>query len=93
MKNVASKQGADAVGKPVEPVASAARYEVFLHQFGEAAVGNADDDGEEQGSFLVGLALRGISLTVAPQTKEGKGGIHQHVRHLVESDDGLAVGP
>ena len=54
IKKQSSQTSAEAVGNEVEPVASARRHKMFLYQFSQAAIGDADDNGEPNGSFLVG---------------------------------------
>ena len=44
----------DAIGEEIEPVASAAFHQMFLHQFGKASIGDADDKGKDDGFFSVG---------------------------------------
>ena len=85
MKNAYSDEGSYAVGGKVEPVAGAAWHEMFLHQFGDTAIGETDDDGKENGSFLIGFAVVDILLPVAPKAKEGKAGVHEDMHHLVET--------
>ena len=84
-----SQTGSEAVGNEVEPVAGAGGHDIFLYHFGQAAVGNADDDGEQDGSFLVGQPVGNELAAVAPQTGKGETCIHEDVYHLVESDGGL----
>ena len=91
MKNGGSDEGSNAVGEEVEPVAGARRHEKFLHQFGESAIGNADDDGDEQCFFLIVYSVVNELFAIAPKTGEGETGIHAEVRHLVEADEGLGV--
>ena len=89
IKNRDSDEGADGIGGEVDPVASAAGDEVFLHQFGEAAVGDADDEGEENGSLLVDYPVGNELFAITPKTEEGEGGIHEKMHHLVEAHHGL----
>ena len=53
-KNQYPDDGSDAVGEEIKPVASACGYKVFLHQFGETSIGNADDDSKDDGFSFVG---------------------------------------
>ena len=89
INNRGSDEGADDVGKEVDPVAGAAGDEVFLHQFGDASIGDADDDGKEKGLALIGDSIGDELLAIPPEAKEGEGGIHEQVCHLVEAHDGL----
>ena len=92
MKNIDSEAGADAVGEEIEPVAHTPRHEGFLDDFGESAIGNADDDGENQGSFAVGFVVGNELLAVAPNAEEGKSGIHECMHDLVKTYNGLDIG-
>ena len=89
VKKRCSQQCPDAVGKEIDPVAGAAGDEVFLHQFGQSAVGDADDDGEEGGLSFVMYPVGDELLAVAPEAEEGEDGIHAEMCHLVEAHDGL----
>ncbi len=89
MKNAYSDEGSYAVGGKVEPVAGAAWHEMFLHQFGDAAVSNADDDGKEQSPFTIDHAVVNELFAVAPKTEEGESGIHEDMHHFVNTHDGL----
>ena len=91
IKNEDSKHSPEAVGEEVEPVAGALGDEEFLQQFGEAAVGDADGKGEQQGFLLVGCTVGDELLAVAPDACEGEAGIHQEMHRFVEADDGLDV--
>ena len=92
IKNGDAEEGADAVGEEIEPVARAARYEIFLQHFGQATVEDADDDGQQQSSFLIGFSIGNELFAIAPEAEEGEGGIHKEMHHLVEADDGLDMG-
>jgi len=76
VKNKGSEEGADAVGKEIEPIARAAWHKVFLHDFGEATVEDADDGGYQQGFLLVSFPVGNELFTIAPKTEEGEDGIH-----------------
>ena len=89
MEKECSDEGSDAVGEQVEPVAGATWNEVFLHQFGESAIGNADDDGKQDGSFLVAYPVGNELFAIAPKASEGESGIHADVGHLVEPNGWL----
>ena len=89
VKKRCSQQCPDAVGEEIDPVASAAGDEVFLHQFGQSAVGDADDDGEEDGLASICYPVGNELFAVAPKAKEGESGIHAEMRHLVEAHNGL----
>ncbi len=54
IKKQSSQTCAEAVGNEVEPVTSACGHKMFLYQFCQAAIGDADENGEPNGSFLVG---------------------------------------
>ena len=92
IKNEDSNAGSDAVGEEVEPVACAGFYDVFLNQLGQAAVSYANDDGEDDGFFLVGGPIGDELPAIAPKACEGKTCIHQNMSHLVESYNGLDAG-
>ena len=92
IKNQSAQTGSNTVGEEIKPVASARRYEEFLHEFSHATVGETDEDGEENGSFLIGCIVVDILLSVAPKSKEGKDGIHKNMYHLVEAYGGLDMG-
>ena len=89
MEKECSDEGADAVGEQVEPVAGAAWNEVFLHKFGESAIGDADDDGKQDGSFLVAYTVGNELFAIAPKASEGESGIHADVGHLVDPNGWL----
>jgi len=46
IKNQDTQPCAKAVGNEVKPVTTTSRDEVLLNHFGQAAVGNTDDNGE-----------------------------------------------
>ena len=92
IKNQGSDTCADAVGEEVEPVAGAGLYNVFLYQFGQAAVCDADDDGKDKGFSPLGWSIGDKLLTVAPEAGKGKAGVHKNMDHLVESNNGLDAG-
>ena len=89
IKNQDTQPCAEAVGNEVEPVASARGHEMFLYQFGEAAIDDTDDNGQPKGSFLVCQAVGDELATIPPKTGKGETCIHNDMRHLVESDGGL----
>ena len=89
VKNPDSNEGADGIGGEVDPIASTAGDEEFLHDFGEAAVGDADDGSEKDGFLLVCYPVGNELFAIAPETEEGKRGIHEEVCHLVKAHDGL----
>ena len=76
LKNKDSEKGADAVGKEIDPVACAARHEVFLQYFGQSTVEDADDECQQQGFLLVGLSVGNELFAVTPEAEKGEGGIH-----------------
>ena len=92
IKNEDSKHGSEAVGEEVEPVACTKGYEVLLKQLGEAAVGDADGEGEQQSPLFVGRVTAGVLLSIAPDAGEGEDGIHEEMHHLVKAEDRLGVG-
>ena len=53
IKNRCAQHCTDAIGEEVEPLAGASWDESFLDDFGEAAVGETDDDCQPNGSFPV----------------------------------------
>ena len=76
IKNGDSEKRPEAVGEEVFPVAGAVGNDEFLHEFGQAAIGDADDEGEEQGPLLIGFALGGELFAIAPETGESEAGVH-----------------
>ena len=61
IKNECTHTCSDTVGEEIVPVTSAARHKVFLDDFGQATVGNTDDDGKNN-SFLPILYSIGYEL-------------------------------
>ena len=92
IKNKGSEHRSDAIGDEIEPVASAGGHDVFLYHFGQAAVGNTDDDGEQNGSFLVGQTIGNELFAIPPKAGKGEACIHEDMRHLVEAHNGLDMG-
>ena len=96
VKKKIEKQGSqkcsEAVGEEVEPIAGAGGHDMLLYHFGQATIGNADDYGEQNGSFLVVQPVGNELAAIAPKTSEGETCIHEDMHHLVESDDGLGMG-
>ena len=91
MKNAYAEAGSEGIGEEIVPVAGAAWHDGFLHDFGEAAVCDADDDGQPKCSFPVGFSVGDELSPVAPKAEEGESGIHEDMHHLVKSDNGLGV--
>ena len=91
-KNYDANECADAVGEEVETVADASGDKVFLHDFGDAAVCDADDRCQQQGPPAVGLSVGGILLPITPKAGKGEEAVHKEMYHLVGTDDGLDMG-
>ena len=89
MKNCGSEECSNGIGKEVTPVADAQGDKVFLHQFSETTVCNADDDGDEQGFPLVVFPVGNELFTVSPKAKERESGVHDKMHHFVDAHDGL----
>ena len=86
IKNKSSQKGSDGISQEVEPVARAVEHrDGFLHDFGQAAESDADDDCEKQCPFPIAVLSRNVLFPIAPYAKEGEGGIHEGMHHLVES--------
>ena len=92
IKNGDAEEGADAVGKEIEPVARAARNKVFLQHFGQATIEDADDDGQQQSVLLIGFSIGNELFAITPEAEEGESGIHEKMHHLVKADNGLDMG-
>ena len=58
---------------------------MFLDDFSDTAEDDADDGGQNQGFDSVVFPSGDELLTVAPNAKEGKAGIHDDMGYLVET--------
>ena len=92
ISNNRTKNTSDDVGDPVVYAPGTAWDEGFLHDFGERPIKNAYGQCDPQGLSTVGLSVFLKRFAVAPQDGEGESCIHQHMHHLVESNDGLDMG-
>ena len=66
IKNQSTDTRAYAVGEEVEPVAGAPWDDCLLYDFGEAAVGDTDDDGQPNSTFSVSYSVVYELFTIAP---------------------------
>ena len=91
-ENGNANECSDAVGKEIKAVANASWDKEFLHDFGQATVGDANHGDQQKGSFAVGRTVGNELFPITPEACEGEGGIHKKMNHLVEADDGLGMG-
>ena len=66
IKNEYTNACSDTIGEEVEPVASASWDKGLLYDFSEAAVGDADDDGQPNSAFSVCYVVVYELFTIAP---------------------------
>ena len=58
---------------------------MLLDDFSDSTEDNADGGGQHQGFDLIGFPSCRELLAVAPNAKEGKAGIHDHMGYLVKT--------
>jgi len=66
IKNRCSQPCTDAIGEEVEPVAGTSWDERLLYDFGEATIGDTDDDGQPNGSFSVFYTIANELFAITP---------------------------
>ena len=66
IKNKCSQTCSEDVGKEVNPISRAGRHKKLLHQFGQATVSDADDNGKPHGSFPIFYTIGNKLFAVTP---------------------------
>ena len=93
IKNKYADKDSDGVGNQITPVARAAEQrDGFLHDFGQSTVGDADDDGKDDGFSPVVLPVGYELFAIAPEAGKGETCIHDDMGHLVETDGRFDAG-
>ena len=72
-----AQKASDGVGDPVVNAAGTQGDEGFLHDFGECAEHDANDENQPNSLFAVGLTVVAVGFAVTPKCNEGEPQVHE----------------